>query len=425
MKKLVLFALGFFMACAAHASFAPTSQLVYFSRSGVTGNEFTTEFPSAAAACQNSNNAQYGQTFALTPPLDCVMTAGGNYSYTVRVLDKGLACPANSTNTSGSCSCNTGYSESGSSCVPKVNACAPRAGVAGITNFTVGYSRTGESNDFNVVGTPNRLPTSGQMCDSGCTVNLGEATTAWQSQVPTDQGLYRWSIDLVSTPSGAECTAGVGDAPVDKTLPNPLCPGYVGEINGKKGCYGTANNPVNVVQGDRPASGSKPPGNPAAGAKPPSGEGSGSDGAGRTPAAGSGGSGGGPASSAVGPRSTVATPASGEEQANCGAPGQAKCRIDESGTPDGKDVWTKATTEVVDARASQKTAIDGAANIGSPNWSFTFSLPTGCTPVPVYLNVVLDVCKYQPVIHDLMSMIWAAATLFCITGMVGRAIREA
>lgn len=445
MKKLVLLALGFFMALAANASFPVPNAFQtdgpVVRADGSNGSDPSVKYPSAAAACgavlayfkktntsaeiasiTNTNCSPYpGPMLGIR----ILYTNGGASDYNYGLYDQGAgSCPANSTGTS-SCSCSAGYTESGSSCVPKVNACAPKVGVPGVTNFTVGYSRTPEEADYNIVGTPNKVPASGELCDSGCSVKFGEASAVWQSQTPTDQGLYRWSIDFVTTPTGAECTVAAGDGAVDKAAPNAVCPGYVGDINGKKGCYGTANNPVNVVQGDRPASGTKAPGNPAAGAKPASGEGSGPDGAGRTPGAGSGGSAGGPASAAVGPKGVVKAPAAGEEQANCGAPGQAKCRIDESGTPDGKDVWTKPSADLADARTAQKTAIDGAANIGSPNWSFTFSLPTGCTPFPVFLNVVLDVCKFQPVIHDLMSMIWAAASLFCITGMVGRAIREA
>jgi hypothetical protein len=38
--------------------------------------------------------------------------------------------------------------------------------------------------------------------------------------------------------------------------------------------------------------------------------------------------------------------------------------------------------------------------------------------------VSLDPCEFQTVIHDLVSMIWAATTLFWVFGMVGRTLRE-
>jgi hypothetical protein len=226
------------------------------------------------------------------------------------------------------------------------NACAAKAGKPGITNWTVGYSRTPEGDDLNMVGSVNKIPSNGMVCDSGCVVEMGAGKTVWQSQTPTDQGLYRWSLDVVSVPTGAECTATSADAPANKTTPNPTCPGYVGEINGVKGCYGTASNPVNVVQADRPSSLAQP-GNPAAGEKPLTGEGSGSTGAGRTPASGTGGAAGGPASAAINAKGsgTIAKPADGQEQQACGAPGQPPCRIDESGTPTGGTSFDRAKTD--------------------------------------------------------------------------------
>jgi hypothetical protein len=40
-------------------------------------------------------------------------------------------------------------------------------------------------------------------------------------------------------------------------------------------------------------------------------------------------------------------------------------------------------------------------------------------------SFTLDPCPYQPVAHDIMSLIWAASTLFLCVGMVGRTIRAA
>lgn len=110
----------------------------------------------------------------------------------------------------------------------------------------------------------------------------------------------------------------------------------------------------------------------------------------------------------------------------CGLPGKPKCQIDETGTkPDAGTTLDSAKTALDTAKDSAKNAIDGASSMTAPTWSFSFQLPTGCAPYVTGLRgVILNVCEYQSKIHDLMSMIWAASTFFCLVGMVGRTIRE-
>lgn len=125
---------------------------------------------------------------------------------------------------------------------------------------------------------------------------------------------------------------------------------------------------------------------------------------------------------------TTVTPPKPEslEIETCGLPGKPKCQIDESGTkPDAGTTLDPAKTALDTAKDSAKNAIDGASSMTAPTWSFSFQLPTGCAPYVTGLRgVILNVCEYQSKIHDLMSMIWAASTFFCLVGMVGRTIRE-
>lgn len=111
---------------------------------------------------------------------------------------------------------------------------------------------------------------------------------------------------------------------------------------------------------------------------------------------------------------------------NCGLPDTPACRIDETGTPsDSGKSLDPAKSALDTAKTSSETAITGAASIVAPTWSFSFQLPTGCAPYTTGIKgVVLNVCAYRSTIHDLLSMIWAAATAFCLIGMVGRTIRE-
>lgn len=111
----------------------------------------------------------------------------------------------------------------------------------------------------------------------------------------------------------------------------------------------------------------------------------------------------------------------------CGLPGKPKCLIDETGTPaDKAESFEPAKTELDTAKTTASDAITAAEGIAAPSWSFTFQLPTGCAPyVTGIRGFIMNVCEYQSTIHDLLSMVWAAATAFACIGMVGRTIREA
>jgi len=115
-----------------------------------------------------------------------------------------------------------------------------------------------------------------------------------------------------------------------------------------------------------------------------------------------------------------------EQQATCGLPNQPACKIDETGTPsDAQKPLLDARTKLDEAQSTAKDSIEKAALIEAPRWTFTFQLPTGCAAYVTGLRgVILNICQWQSTIHDLMSMVWAGSTFFCIAGMVGRTIRE-
>lgn len=125
------------------------------------------------------------------------------------------------------------------------------------------------------------------------------------------------------------------------------------------------------------------------------------------------------------PTTTTPTPTT-TEITTCGLPGKPKCLIDETGTKADKgDTLTAPKTALDATENARKASIDAAHQIQRPEWTFSFQLPSGCTPFITGLKgVVLDVCKYREPIHDLLSMVWAGATVFCLAGMVGRTIRE-
>jgi len=318
--------------------------------------------------------------------------------------------------------------------------CKAKQGVMGVVNWTEGFTRTPDEGDRAAVGGYNAPPANGQMCQQGCEVSAqiqGPGVQYYVSQQPTAQGLYRRSADFPSIGMGTACTAS-NDAPNSPVAPEPKCTGTLGQVNNKTVCVSTPAAPV-ATQGMPEPPSKAIAGNPSAGPKPTSGSGSGTGSVGRTPDAGTGGNSGGSMAAAVGGKGgdaggtatgtgTVKAPATGEQQANCGAPGQPVCavKVNEEGYPDGKSAFTTSKDAIDKNATDTKTAINGAGTMQAPQWSFSFQLPTGCTPYDTGLRgFVLDPCKYQSMIHDLMSMLWAAATVFCIIGMVGRTIREA
>jgi hypothetical protein len=112
----------------------------------------------------------------------------------------------------------------------------------------------------------------------------------------------------------------------------------------------------------------------------------------------------------------------------CGLPGKSACLLDETGTPQDREeaeTFAEPLEQLDTTEDVAKQAITAAADTSSPVWSFAFALPTGCTPFDTGIqDITLDICQFQDTIHDLLSMVWVAATAFGLIGMVGRTIRE-
>ena len=120
------------------------------------------------------------------------------------------------------------------------------------------------------------------------------------------------------------------------------------------------------------------------------------------------------------------------ELETCGLPGKPACKIDETGTPVAADALTalasgKGTLDQSKTDALTKVAEAGGASGKNTGWTFSFAFPSGCSPYVVsgFKDITIDMCQYQPQIHDLMSMIWAATAVFFCIGMVGRTMRGA
>jgi len=113
----------------------------------------------------------------------------------------------------------------------------------------------------------------------------------------------------------------------------------------------------------------------------------------------------------------------------CGLPGKPKCQIDETGTPDGAGASTTATESVETEMGKLGTKLDQVvAGSVAPDrsWGVSFSFPTSCSAMNFgtarWGFFSADFCDWQPIAHDIMSLVWIASTLFLCVGMVFRAI---
>jgi hypothetical protein len=366
-------------------------------------------------------------------------------------VKRGIGCPPNSTPVTGGCQCSTGYVEQGSQCVDPNGACSGKVGKTDIINWTAGWQRTPSIGDNSPFIAPNNPGPSGSVCEGGCTKQFETFAPcpecrSYVSQQPNAQGLYRVSIEFRGRYTGAACQASATDDPAKPDdSKDPPCPGYVGEVNGVKGCFGTADKPVRPQTNFIPPSTSQQPGNPPAGAAP-GGQG------GQTPSSGSGGSAGGPAGAAVGPggskgTGTVAGSGNGSgrvstqdgtEQQACGAPGQPVCavKVDETGVPaDATSSFSSATAKVEETKGKADEQLAKASGTADKGFLETarglFWAPpvAACEAVQlppqirgVAANVSIDPCGVVDGGRAIMGFVWAATGLFMCLGMIKRSV---
>lgn len=370
-------------------------------------------------------------------------------------------CPNGGTLSGGQCVCPSGYSDTGSACVQDT---CPAAGTnVGVVNITAGYalSPVPDADDMVVdYGAEVYSPGHCRLTSQGwCPVNIVPSRAAaevqvWRGQVPTDQGLYRVSVDApAESAGGAACTPSASDH-ANPSSAAPTCPtGNVGTVNGKAVCLGTM-----VAQGVNFGA-KEGSGNPRAGTagtdsnaarEPDAGNGGGPDArggpgvtTGRNGSVGTGGDGTAGAGS-IGSSPSVEVNLDLPTDYQRDATGQATnaklqeiitdgLKINETGTPNGSDAGTYFDGWKSAAQAYQDGIPGAISSDGkSTGWSWSLQLPTSCSPLSVDMRyggfgevIVLDVCEYQPVFHDLMSLAWAAGTLFFVTGMFARTLREA
>lgn len=351
-------------------------------------------------------------------------------------------CPANSTKVGGQCVCKPGYKESGDMCVPDTqpDQCSANDGKVTTANYTIGWARSANTDSRDFIGALNFPNTDKAACINGCRASFDQTASAdvYRSQVPSPQGLYRISGDYTMIGGNIACAPGPEDAPFNPTTPNMQCPGYVGEVNGVTVCVGNADKPIPGPEGESPKDKTgkgEAKGNPSAGQKPSTGDGSGIGGSGRTPPNGNGGNPGGPAGAAGG-GTGGGTGGDGEgegedDKKGCGLPGQPKCAIDETGTPDGKAAYGELNGKLDGLDAQRKTGTDKIMGTGDKDtgWGTTWSwfahgqcrpVILGTLPVGNGVDIKIDICPIVPYANLVLNFLWAVGTFLAVLEMVFR-----
>jgi hypothetical protein len=117
-----------------------------------------------------------------------------------------------------------------------------------------------------------------------------------------------------------------------------------------------------------------------------------------------------------------------DQHITCGLPNTPACRINEEGTPSSPEDDGQTTFDWLIPNCLKSDWRNCFPELPNINWSF--ALPSRCSPIPVPFGqfgfTEVNICRWQGMIHDLMSMLWAAAGLFGAIGILsGRRNTEA
>lgn len=249
--------------------------------------------------------------------------------------------------------------------------------------------------------------------------------------------MYRVSVDYKWTNSGQSCTPSPPEeAAADPMSPAPACPGTVGQVNGKTVCVPKETGDRNTTKALGGTT-SMTTGNPPAGTNGSTGN---------IPTTGTGENSGGPKKPTDGdtitPTGTRVTSGTttvpdgtkpiveGKEQAACGAPGQPKCAIDESGVP--RSVPGNSTNELGAADSARTAKLNEILSPAGKDTSWAmpawFTARGGCEPwnlgtlhigggeIPFTVNI----CPLRPYIDGVLAWLWVFGTFLACLAMMGR-----
>lgn len=122
---------------------------------------------------------------------------------------------------------------------------------------------------------------------------------------------------------------------------------------------------------------------------------------------------------------TPTTAAEGEDL-ECGLPDTPACRIDETGTPETVPELEDPQQQADDVYKPLADIVEDPESFWPelPEFNWSFQLPTGCgiLNVPAFEPFLtgIDVCQFQPMFHDIMSVVWVMGGLLGAIGLFWR-----
>lgn len=116
--------------------------------------------------------------------------------------------------------------------------------------------------------------------------------------------------------------------------------------------------------------------------------------------------------------STTETPKVDEQPFTmpCGVPGTPACAVsvDETGMPTADDLGTDGPKDAEEDYESWIQGIAAANPFPDINWAFELPTACGVIPTPAFVPFMesIDVCQWQPMFHELMTVVWMLGGLF-------------
>jgi len=100
----------------------------------------------------------------------------------------------------------------------------------------------------------------------------------------------------------------------------------------------------------------------------------------------------------------------------CGVSGTPPCavKVDETGVPNATDVNADRLRDLEEQNADWIEGLVAANPFPDINWAFELPTACGVIPTPAFAPAVdgIDVCQFQPMFHELMTVVWMLGGLF-------------
>lgn len=100
----------------------------------------------------------------------------------------------------------------------------------------------------------------------------------------------------------------------------------------------------------------------------------------------------------------------------CGVAGTPACavKVDETGVPNATNVNADRLRDLEEQNADWIEGLVAANPFPDINWAFELPTACGVIPTPAFAPAVdgIDVCQFQPMFHELMTVVWMLGGLF-------------